>query len=411
MNSEQGDTTASILVIGAGQAGFSVSAKLREFGYSGTITLIGDEAQPPYQRPPLSKAYLLGAMTRDRLYFRPPAFYEQKSINLRLATRAEHIDRSSREVSLSDGSVVPYDRLVLATGARARRLAPALCGELSGIYYVRTLADVDAMAAEYRPGRHVLIAGGGYIGLEVAAVAAKLRLRVTVVEAAPRILQRVAAAGTSEFFRTLHHAHGVDVREGAGLAALMGGDRVNRALLTDGSEIPVDFVVAGIGIEPNVDLARACGLETGDGIVVDAYCRTSDHRIVAAGDCVSFPWRGGRIRLESVGNAVEQAEAAARTIIGKPKAYDARPWFWSDQFDVRLQIAGSSSGHDHVVKRNGTGNSASFWYYRGTQLLAVDAINEPRVHMIAKRLIEAGKSPHRSLVEDPSTDLQALLGG
>jgi 3-phenylpropionate/trans-cinnamate dioxygenase ferredoxin reductase subunit len=267
------------------------------------------------------------------------------------------------------------------------------------------------MAAEFRPARHVLVVGGGYIGLEAAAVAAKLGLRVTVVEAAPRILERVAAAGTSEFFRRLHRAHGVDLREGTGLVALTGADRVKRALLTDGSEIAVDFVVAGIGVRPNVELAEAAGLTMSNGIVVDAHCRTSDHRILAAGDCASFPWRGKRIRLESVGNAIGQAEAVARTIAGRPEAYDARPWFWSDQFDVKLQIAGLSSGYGHVVKRNGSGGSASFWYYHGPRLLAVDAMNDPRVYMVARRLIDAAKSPPPSLVEDPATDLKSLLAG
>jgi 3-phenylpropionate/trans-cinnamate dioxygenase ferredoxin reductase subunit len=409
MNADRVDPAAPIVVIGAGQAGFSVCVKLREFGHSGPITLVGDEPQPPYQRPPLSKAYLLGEMARESLYFRPAAFFERISVDLRLATRAERIDRPSQEVVLSDGATLPYACLVLATGSRPRRLPAALCQDLAGIYYIRTLADIDDMAAEFRPARHVLVVGGGYIGLETAAVAAKLGLRVTVVEAAPRILQRVAAAETSESFRTLHRAHGVDLREGTGLVALAGVDRVKRALLTDGSEMAVDFVVAGIGVRPNVGLAEAAGLTIGNGIVVDAHCRTSDDRILAAGDCASFPWRGKRIRLESVGNAIGQAEAVARFIAGRPEAYDARPWFWSDQFDVKLQIAGLSSGYDHVLKRNGSGASASFWYYRGPSLLAVDAVNEPRAYMVARRLIDAGKSPSPSLVEDPATDLRSLL--
>jgi 3-phenylpropionate/trans-cinnamate dioxygenase ferredoxin reductase subunit len=409
LNADRVDPTAPIVVIGAGQAGFSVCAKLREFGHSGSITLVGDEPQPPYQRPPLSKSYLLGEMAQEALYFRPPAFFERQSIHLRLATRAERIDRPSQEVVLSDGATLPYARLVLATGSRPRRLPEALCRDLAGIYHIRTLADIDAMAAEFCPARHLLVVGGGYIGLEAAAVAAKLGLRVTAVEAAPRILQRVAAAETSEFFRTLHRAHGVDLREGTGLVALAGVDRVKRALLTDGSEIAVDFVVAGIGVRPNVGLAEAAGLTIGNGIAVDVHCRTSDHRILAAGDCASFPWKGKRIRLESVGNAIGQAEAVARTIVGRPEACDARPWFWSDQFDVKLQIAGLSSGYDHVVNRNGSGASASFWYYRGPSLLAVDAVNEPRAYMVARRLIDAGKSPSPSLVEDTATDLKSLL--
>lgn len=398
-----------VVVIGAGQAGFSVSAKLRDLGHAGQVTLVGDEASPPYQRPPLSKAYLLGEMTEERLYFRPRSFYEERSIGLRLGTHAEHIDRAAREVRLSDGTSLPYARLVLATGSRPRRLPPALGGDLGGVYAVRNLSDIDAVKSEFGAGRHVLVVGGGYIGLEAAAVASKLGLRVTVVEAAPRILQRVAATETSDYFRRLHRGHGIDLREGVGLEGLLGAGRVGGARLTDGAELEVDFVLAGIGIHPNTELAEQAGLEIDNGIKVDEYCRTSDPAILAAGDCASFPWRGMRVRLESVGNAIEQAEAAARVIMGEPQLYTARPWFWSDQFDVKLQIAGLSFGHDRVAIRKGEGASVSFWYYRGEELLAVDAMNDSRAYMIAKRLIEAGKSPAPELVANPGTELKSLL--
>lgn len=409
MSADLDDAAAPIVIIGAGQAGFSASAKLRELGHAGPITIVGDEPQPPYQRPPLSKAYLLGETTQERLFFRPRSFYADKGIDLRLSTSAVHIDRATCDVHLSDRSSLRYVHLILATGSRPRKLPPALSRNLPGIYYVRSLTDIDTMTPEFAPGRRILVVGGGYIGLETAAVAAKLGLRVTLIEAAPRILQRVASTETSDFFRKLHRGHGVDVREGVGLAAILGDDKVAGVQLTDGAELPVDFIVAGIGILPNAELAEAAGLETGNGISVDADCRTSDSRILAAGDCASFPWRGARLRLESVGNAIEQAEAAARTIVGKSEGYHAKPWFWSDQFDVKLQIAGLSAGHDFVATRVGSETSMSFWYYGNDRLLAVDAINQPGAYMVAKRLIEAQRSPAPEMVADPSIDLKSLL--
>lgn len=398
-----------VVVVGAGQAGFSAASKLRDLGHEGPITLIGDEAQPPYQRPPLSKAYLLGDMTVDRLYLRPEDFYRQKSISLRLSSRVQSINRVEREVVVDDGTTLPYARLVLATGSRPRRLPQAMGGGLDGVYYVRNLADIDAMSAEFKPGRCVLVVGGGYIGLEAAAVASKLGLSVTLIEAAPRILQRVASKETSDYFRSLHVGKSVDIREGVGLTALVGEGRVSKAILADGSELSVDFIVAGIGVDPNVELAAGCGLDIENGIKVDEHCRTSDPAVLAAGDCASFPWRGTRIRLESVGNAIDQAESVATTIVCGDRAYDAKPWFWSDQFDVKLQIAGLSTGHEKVVVRTGRGAAISFWYYRGTQLIAVDAINDPRSYMVAKRLIDAGRSPDPELVSDLATDLKSLL--
>ena len=398
-----------VVVVGAGQAGFSVASKLRDLGHEGPITLIGDEAQPPYQRPPLSKAYLLGEMAVDRLYLRPEDFYRQKSIVLRLSSRVESVDRARREVAVNDGTTLLYARLVLATGARPRQLPAAIGGTLDGVYYVRNLADIDAMAAEFKPGRRVLVVGGGYIGLEAAAVASKLGLSVTLIEAAPRILQRVAAQETSDYFRRLHVGRFVDIREGVGLKTLSGDGRVSKAILADGSGLPVDFVIAGIGVDPNVELAAGCGLDVENGIKVDERCRTSDPVILAAGDCASFPWRDRRIRLESVGNAIDQAGSVAMSIVGKEQDYDAKPWFWSDQFDVKLQIAGLSAGHEKVFVRPGPGEAISFWYYRGAQLIAVDAMNDPRAYMVAKRLVDAGRSPDPELVIDLAMDLKSLL--
>ncbi|MEP3686743.1 MAG: FAD/NAD(P)-binding oxidoreductase [Sulfitobacter dubius] len=396
-----------VVVIGAGQAGASCVAKLRNGGFDGRITLIGAEPCPPYQRPPLSKGYLLGDMTLERLFLRPEAFYADQGITLKTDCRVTAIDPDTRVLATTDGQIA-YDELVLATGSVPRRLPEAIGGALDGVFTVRDLADVDAMAPRFVKGAKVLIVGGGYIGLEAAAVAAKLGLEVTLVEMADRILQRVAAPETSDYFRALHEGHGVTLREGVGLERLLGETHVTGARLSDGTEIAADFVITGVGIEPDVVLAAAAGIEIENGIKVDAQGRTNMPGIWAAGDCTSFPYRGGRIRLESVPNAIDQAEVVAENILGAGKEYVAKPWFWSDQYDVKLQIAGLNAGYDRVVTRRGDG-SASFWYYLGDTLLAVDAANDPRGYMVGKRLIEAGKSPDPALVADPDTDLKALL--
>ncbi|WP_372612915.1 NAD(P)/FAD-dependent oxidoreductase [Aquicoccus sp.] len=398
-----------IVVIGAGQAGASFVAKLRNSGHSGPVTLIGAEPAPPYQRPPLSKAYLLGEMAVERLYLRPESFYAENDITLRLGIEVQDIDREGHTVT-AGGDTVGYDMLALCTGSVPRRLPDSIGGALEGVHVVRTLADVDAMAREFAPGRRVLIVGGGYIGLEAAAVAAKKGLDVTLVEMADRILQRVAAPETSDYFRALHGAHGVKILEGVGLETLTGETRVTGARLSDGSALDVDFVIVGVGITPDTRLAEAAGLEIENGIRTDAQGRTSDPHIWAAGDCTSFPWHGSRIRLESVPNAIDQAECVAENMLGAGKDYVAKPWFWSDQYDIKLQIAGLNAGYDRVFTRKGEKEgSQSVWYFKGDTLLAVDAMNDPRAYMIGKRLIEGGKSPDPAAVTDPATELKALL--
>jgi len=397
-----------IVVIGAGQAGASCVAKLRNGGFDGAVTLIGAEPQPPYQRPPLSKAYLMGEMALERLYLRPESFYADNGIELRLDARVDAIDVTGRQIAVN-GAMLGYDDLVLATGSVPHRLPAAIGGALEGVHVVRGLADVDAMAPRFTKGARVLIVGGGYIGLEAASVAAKLGLSVTLVEMAPRILQRVAAPQTSDFFRALHKKHGVDLREGVGLDRLTGDGAVRGATLTDGTTLEVDFVIVGVGVAPDAHLAEAAGITLDNGIAVDAQGRTSAPNIWAAGDCASFPYRGTRIRLESVPNAIEQAEVVAENLMGAAKDYVAKPWFWSDQYDVKLQIAGLNTGYDRVVTRGAAPGPVSFWYYRGATLLAVDAANDPRGYMVGKRLIEAGKSPAPEVVMDSATDLKALL--
>ncbi|NDW46581.1 NAD(P)/FAD-dependent oxidoreductase [Ruegeria sp. PrR005] len=398
-----------IVVIGAGQAGASLVARLRKDGFAGEITLIGAEPVPPYQRPPLSKAYLLGEMEKERLFLRPESFYAEQTITLRLNARVSAIDPAAKTVSLG-GEVISYDQLALTTGSEPRRLPDAIGGDLAGVHVVRDLADIDAMAPAVTEGARALIVGGGYIGLEAAAVCAKRGVQVTLVEMADRILQRVAAPETSAYFRALHTGHGVDIREGVGLTRLTGTQgRVSGAVLTDGSELPVDFVVVGVGIAPATALAEAAGLALENGIRTDAQGRTSDPSIWAAGDCASFPYKGGRIRLESVPNAIDQAETVAQNMLGAGKDYVAQPWFWSDQYDVKLQIAGLNTGYDRVVTRPGEGQTVSFWYYTGDQLVAVDAMNDPRAYMVGKRLIDNGKTADPAIVADPSADLKPLL--
>jgi 3-phenylpropionate/trans-cinnamate dioxygenase ferredoxin reductase subunit len=398
-----------IVVVGAGQAGASLVAKLRTLGFDGQITLIGAEAVPPYQRPPLSKAYLLGDMTLERLFLRPESYYADNNIDLRLGTEVTAIDRAAQTIHVGD-EALDYDALVLTTGSAPRYLPASIGGTLNGVHVVRGLSDVDGMEPEFQAGKSVLIVGGGYIGLEAAAVAAKKGLKVTLVEMADRILQRVAAPETSDYFRALHTTHGVEIREGVGLNRLIGEGRVSGAELSDGSTLDVDFVIVGVGITPGTALAEAAGLEIDNGIKTDAEGRTSDPAIWAAGDCASFPYRDGRLRLESVPNAIDQAECVAENLLGAGKAYVPQVWFWSDQYDVKLQIAGLSTGYDRIITRAGDKEGAvSFWYYQGDTLLAVDAANDPRAYMVGKRLIDSGKSPAQDLVADPDTDLKSLM--
>ncbi|MCK0168818.1 NAD(P)/FAD-dependent oxidoreductase [Jannaschia sp. S6380] len=399
-----------IAVIGAGQAGASVVETLRKEGYDGRLTLWGEEPELPYQRPPLSKAYLLGEMARERLHLRPAAFYEENRVELHLGTRIDAIDPDARTLTHAGGTE-GWDALVLATGSAPRRLPGAVGGDLDGVFAVRTLADIDALAPHIREDGHLLVVGGGYIGLEAAAVARNRGMRVTLLEAAPRLLSRVSCRDTATWFADKHRAMGVDIREAATLERLTGDGHVTGATLSDGTKLSVDAVVAGIGIVPSTTLAEAAGLTLADGIAVDAQGRTSADGIWAAGDCCSFPHRGGRVRLESVPHAIHQAETVARNLLGAAEDYVAKPWFWSDQYDVKLQIAGLNTGFDRVIVRDGSDieGGRSHWYFAGDRLLAVDAMNDPRAYMVGKRLIEAGRSPDPDAVADRAVPIKSLM--
>lgn len=397
-----------IVIVGAGQAGAALAVALRAGGFGGRITMLGAEPAPPYQRPPLSKAYLKAELTRERLFLRPAHLYAGQDIGLRVGAPVTSIDRDARTVTVA-GETIGYDALALTTGAVPRRLPAAIGGDLAGVHSVRTLGDIDALAPAFRPGARLLVVGGGYIGLEVAAVARQQGLAVTLIEAAPRILQRVAAPETSAWFAALHRGRGVDLREGVGLRRLTGTDHVTGAELSDGSVIGADLAVVGIGVDPDTGLAGAAGLALDNGIAVDALGQSSDPAIWAAGDCASFPWRGGRVRLESVQNAIDQAEAVARNMLGAGVPYAPQPWFWSDQYDVKLQIAGLNTGYKTVAVRD-AGEGRSHWYFGPEGLLAVDAMGAPRAFMIAKRLLAAGTPVDPAAIADPATDLNALLG-
>lgn len=400
-----------LVIVGAGQAGFALAAKLRALKDERPITMIGSEPCLPYQRPPLSKKYLLGEMEFDRLTFRPESWYGENDIDIRLSTPVEAIDRENRLVRLFDGSAIPYDRLALATGATPRRLPSAIGGDLAGVFTVRDKADADALADEMKAGRRLLIIGGGYIGLEAAAVARKLGLEVTLIEMADRILARVAAPETADAMRAVHASEGVVIREKTGLIRLIGLEgRVKGAELSDGTVLDVDMVIVGIGVLPNDQLASEAGIETMNGILVDSHGRSSDPDIFAMGDCAVQDWNGTRVRLESVQNAVDQAEAVAAVLAGGDEPYRPKPWFWSDQYDVKLQIAGFNLGYDETLSRPGAREgSLSVWYFRQGMLVAVDAINDAKAYVTGKKLLETGREPDRSLLADPSADLKQLL--
>ncbi len=397
-----------VVIIGAGQAGAACAAKLRGLGFDGTISVIGDEPAPPYQRPPLSKAYLMGDISEERLWLRATDFWTSHSITMKLGKAVTAIDTDAGTVSIED-DILHYDALVLATGALPRCLPASIGGDLGGVYTVRTIADVARMRPEFVAGRRMAVIGGGYIGLEAAAVGRKLGLHVTVLEMAPRILQRVAAPHTSDYFRNLHGENGVTMLEGTAIAHLTGNGRVSEVRLQDGPELPTDFVIVGIGIAPRTGLAEAAGIALENGIRTDARGQTSAAKVWAAGDCASFPLNGEQIRIESVGNAIDQAELVAANIMGAAKDYVPKPWFWSDQYDCKLQIAGLNKGYDQTVMRPGENGSRSIWYFAQDRLLAVDAMNDSKAYMVGKRLIEGNKTADPNRISDTNTDLRDLM--
>lgn len=400
-----------IIIVGGGQAAVQAIDMLRRKGFSGEIVLIGDEPWLPYQRPPLSKKYLAGALERERLLLRPAHFYEAHSVETRLGRRVEEISRREQRLRLDDGSSVAYDALLMATGSRPRPLA-APGTDLDGVHFLRTIADVARIRAEWTPGKRLVIVGGGYIGLEVAATARELGLEVTVLEMADRVMNRVVCPQISAFYEAEHARHGVrilcNLRVRA-LAAAPGSRRVRAVVTEDGTEHAADGVVLGCGAIPADELAVAAGLACENGVSVNDRCRTSDPLIYAAGDCTSHPSLryGRRMRLESVDNAFEQGASAALNMLGIETVHDKVPWFWSDQFDLKLIIIGVGQGYDTVVMRGDpASHSFTACYLRGGELISVDTVNSPKDQMAARKLIAARARPNLDKLVDPAVPMR-----
>jgi 3-phenylpropionate/trans-cinnamate dioxygenase ferredoxin reductase subunit len=409
----------SVVVVGAGQGGYQVAASLREGGFEGPITLVGEEPDLPYQRPPLSKAYLTGKMDEAGLMLRASAFYAERRIEILAPERAVAIDRAARAVSLASGRMLPYGHLVLATGAR-NRLLPVPGAELDGVAYLRSRADADRIRAMLDGLRRVVVVGAGFIGLEFAAVAATRGIEVTVMEATSRPMSRALSAPMSAFFRAAHESAGLTLRFGAIVTRITREDgRASGIETGEGERVPADLVVVGIGIVPNVELAGDSGLLVENGIRVDAELLTIDPAISAIGDCASYPSpfaEGAVVRLESVQNAVDQARCVAARLLGKPAPYAAVPWFWSDQGAMKLQIAGLSHEHERTVVRGHPGaGTFSVFCYVGERLVCVESVNRAADHMIARRLIGQGLGVTPEEAADPALDLKArasaLLAG
>jgi 3-phenylpropionate/trans-cinnamate dioxygenase ferredoxin reductase component len=399
---------STIVVVGGGQAGAQAVDTLRREGFTGRLLLIGDEPELPYQRPPLSKKYLLGELTADRLPFRHRAFYEEHRVELRLGLQAVALDPGARRVELADGEVLSYDRLLLALGSSVRRLTcPG--ADLPGIHYLRTVADSTPIRAAIKPGWRVVVIGGGYIGLETAATCRHMGCEVTVLELADRVMNRVVAPCVSQFFEQEHRAQGIHILCNTRVTRLEGAGRVQRVVCADGSEVAADLVIVGVGAIATTALASAAGLACDNGIIVDEYCRTQDEAIFAAGDCCNHPSLrfGRRVRIESVDNAFEQAKSAALNMLDRKIAHDRVPWFWSDQYDSKLLIAGLSEDYDRQVLRGDPATrSFSVCYLKGSELIAVEAINHSKDYMAARKLIAERAQMNLAKLANPDIALK-----
>lgn len=399
------------IIVGASHAAAQLAPSLRQEGWEGRIVVVGDEPYLPYHRPPLSKAYLLGDKHADDLLIRAADVYTRFNIEFRLGDRVESIDRGGKTVSLRSGEKLAYDKLALCTGTRVRTVT--LPGStLPGVHYLRNIGDIDRIRAEVRAGGHAVIVGGGYIGLETAAVLTKLGMRTTVLEMAPRVLARVTAPQVSGFFERVHREEGVVIHTGVAVRGFEGETRVDQVVCADGTSYPADLVIIGVGVMPNVELAADANLATDNGILVDACARTADPDIVAAGDCTMHPSPYyGYIRLESVPNATEQAKSAAAALCGKDKPYSALPWFWSDQYDIKLQIAGLNQGYDEVVVRGDREGSRSFcaFYLKSGRLIAADCVNRPQEFMFSKKLIAERIEVSAVQLADETLSLKSLV--
>jgi 3-phenylpropionate/trans-cinnamate dioxygenase ferredoxin reductase subunit len=400
-----------IVIVGGGHAGAQAVDSLRRDGFAGRLVLVAGEPELPYQRPPLSKKYLAGELEADRLPIRHAQYYETIHCEVLLGNPATAIDTAAHELTLADGAKLNYGKLVLATGGYARPL-PVPGADLDGVHVLRTIADVNAIRARIAPGLRAAIVGAGYIGLECAATLRKLGLEVTVIEMMDRVMSRVVAPEMSRFYHNEHVSHGVTVLTGKRVSAFTGNGRVAAVECTDGTRLPAELAIVGIGLVPDTELAAAAGLACDDGITVDEHCRTSDPDIYAIGDCCNHPSPryGRRIRLESVDNAFEQARTAAANICGKPTVHDKVPWFWSDQYELKLQIVGLSQHYDNVVLRGDPDSRAfSCCYLRDGELIALDAVNQAKDFMAARKLIAERVQPNMTRLADPAVALRDTL--
>ena len=397
-----------IVIIGAGHAAGQAAASLRQAKFAGPITIIGDEAHVPYQRPPLSKQYLAGTQLADKVYLRAEKFYADKDIQLMLDTRATQIDPSTKTINLDNGETIAYEKLLISTGSRPRKLSIE-GSDLSGIHYLRTMDDVDGIRADVKPGANLVIVGGGYIGLEVAAVGIELGMNVHVLEMEERILQRVTTPEMSAYYHKLHTDRGVHIHTQTGVTGFSGNGSVEKVLCGDES-FDADIVIVGIGIIPNTEIAEEAGIHCENGIVVDDHCRTSDPDIYAAGDCTNHPnpLMNKRLRLESVPNAMDQARVSTANMLGDDKVYAAIPWFWSDQYDLKLQMVGfSADGDSQVLRGDMDTHQFAIFYLKDGKVVAADAVNSPKEFMLCKQLV--GKPADEAKLADPETDLKSLL--
>lgn len=403
---------ADVVIVGAGHAGAQAAIALRANGFTGAVTIIGRETEPPYERPPLSKEYFAREKTFDRLYIRPPHFWGEKDVDLRLGVEVTAVDPAARSLTLSDGKTFSYGKLIWAAGGDPRRLT---CegSDLAGLHAVRTRADCDRLMGEIDGGvKNIVIIGGGYIGLEAAAVLTKLGCKVALLEALPRVLARVAGPDLSAFYEREHRDHGVDLRTNVAVESIEGHGRVTGVRLADGEVIPAEAVIVGIGIVPAIGPLIAAGAAGTNGVDIDKYCRTSLPDIYAVGDCAAFAcdFAGGAVmRVESVQNANDQATCVAKAICGDEQPYHALPWFWSNQYDLKLQTAGLSVGYDSAVTRGDLATrSFSIVYLKGGKVVALDCVNAVKDYVQGRKLIEAGVSPDPALLGDASMPLKDL---
>lgn len=409
-----------VIIIGAGHAAAQLAPSLRKQGWKGEILIIGEEVYIPYQRPPLSKEFMAGEKTEDEILIRPQFAYEQHDINFRLNEKVEKLNPEESTLTLSNGEKLSYDQLALCTGARARKI-PIPGSELEGVFYLRTLDDVKAIKQQLDTGANAVIVGGGYIGLETAAALNKMGVNVTVLEMQDRVLARVTAPEVSEFYQCVHVEEGVDIQVNMVVSRIEGEGYVTGVSCKSGEYFDADLVIIGVGVVPNVELAEEAGLTVDNGIVVDEFAQTSVSNIFAAGDCTNHPnallsgllpnQSNNRLRLESVPNAMEQAKTVAASICGQSLPYASYPWFWSDQYDLKLQIAGLSQGFDQVLIRGDHKHSRSFvaWYLKEGRLLAADCINRPKEFLVAKQLLSRGITVDPIKLIDESIDPKTFL--